>query len=513
MSEQVSIPPDDGSGRCLVESAPADMVTGGLRNGLAAAVVIGGIMLGAIALVSLAPLFSAQIKPAIPPVRSGYADDLYRTQPDNPWAFRAPDWWYDTRSEEQRHADAVRVRLPDHPDTDDYRKYITAMNYCVMPQSGCMRFGRGDELIILLLERIGRERVGLLGGVKNGRRYVLSSEAGEAADEMTGEVFLKWYNSDTTLYPDASRPLPRAYGLPETPSRDDYRRYVARIAASHKGDGENEFGVSQQHAIELLYAVGPVHVDLLLAQLTKLPVRPDNERNSWKRYVLTQAVAALACEQNCERIAAALPRAPELLDVILGHHWERDATPQIIAMLRRNDPELDPKWLYAGAALQDSTVYPLLKICLQQRYRSLPCNHRTGIYEITIFEYDPSRKDDNMLHAALQLLPHDVRNDMLAAVMQQTHEDRCNAEELQLLTLRNGMIAALGECIASWCKEGDAASVSINGHGTAVPLLVRAFVDIEGDSVAMAAWYQNNRERLVFNPVIGRFVVSQGSDN
>lgn len=510
MSEQVNIPPDAGSGRCLAESAPADMVTGGLRNGLAAAVVIGGIVLGAIALVSLAPLSTTQIKPAVAHMRSGYADDLYRTQPDNPWAFCAPDGeWYDTRNEEQRHADAVRIRLPDHPDTDDYRKYISAMNYCVMPQSGCMRFGRGDELIILLLERIGRERVGLLGGVKNGRRYVLSSEAGEAADEMTGEVFLKWYNRDTTLYPDASRPLPRAYGLPDTPSRDDYRRYVARIAASHKGDGENEFGVSEQHAIELLYAVEPAHVDLLLAQLSQLPVRTSDERISRNRIVFIQAVAALACEQNRSQIAAALSHAPELLDVVLGHRWERDAAPHIVAMLRRNDPELDPKWFYAAAALQDSTVYPLLDTYLQQRYvPQYAAAGGWGAFITTVILGGQS--DGSILYSALALLPADVRMDMLAAVWQRTRNDRCNGEELRLLALRNGMTAALGEYIAVWRTEGDTSSVMLN---IPLPLLVRAFVDIEGDSATIAAWYQNNRERIVFNPIIGRFVVSQGSDN
>ncbi|HNW92694.1 MAG TPA: hypothetical protein PKM88_07295, partial [bacterium] len=501
MSEHGCIRPAAGIGQRTTESAPAEMATGGLRNGLAAAVVIGGIMLSAIALVSLAPLFSTQIKPAILLAQRGYADDLYRTQPDNPWAFRAPDGaWYDTRSEDQRHADAVRVRLPDHPDTDDYRKYIMAVNYCVMPQSGCMRFDRGDELIILLLERIGRDRAELLGGERNGRRYVLSGEAGEVAAEMTGEGFLKWYGSDTTLYPDVFRPLPRDFGLPDTPSRDDYRRYVARIAASRKGDGENELRL--QHVVELLYAVGPAHVDLLLAQLTQLPARTSNERNSWNRHVFTQAVAALACEQNRGPIAAALSRAPELLDVILGHHWERDAAPHIVAMLRRNDPELDPKWFYAGAALQDSTVYPLLDTYLQQRY--LPQYAAAGGWGTFITTVTTGgQSDGSILHSALALLPADVRMDMLATVWQGTRNDRRNGEELRLVALRNGMTAALGECIAAWQTAGDTSPVAINGQGIPLPLLVRAFVDIEGDSAAMAAWYQNNRGRIVFNPAIG----------
>lgn len=132
--------------------------------------------------------------------------------------------------------------------------------------------------------------------------------------------------------------LERSTFLPEQPSKDDVRRYVATVLTITLAEG----GIvgATDAPVRFLVAVGPQHVDVLLEGML-LPV-PTTD-------YLVAGVGLLAGPQHKDLILRHLRGHRQLVRVVVQRGWVRDAAPVLLREVRDRNRSLDSEWIAAAA--------------------------------------------------------------------------------------------------------------------------------------------------------------------
>ena len=137
--------------------------------------------------------------------------------------------------------------------------------------------------------------------------------------------------------------------LPANPTKEQAREYVAKIIAASQN--QNTFSEADPQ-VAMLEKVGPDNLDVLL------DAYGGRGMNSFH---LQYAVVRLARPEHKDLVLAALPRIPELAQIVLSNGWQEQAKDTLIGGLQSNTEYLPDEWMQATASLHSPEAYEALK--------------------------------------------------------------------------------------------------------------------------------------------------------
>ncbi len=249
--------------------------------------------------------------------------------------------------------------------------------------------------------------------------------------------------------------------LPENPTREDITNYVKEILV----DAECQRRCSSEDPqVDMLAAVGPEHVDVLLMD--------------GYQYYAYLAVKRLAGPVHKELIIAKLPGYHQLIDVVVGQGWTDEVGDTLVAELKKNPENLPTAWIKAVAEMKDPETYDYLK-----RYL-IRGNARSATYE------------------AIKDLPGiDLQN----AVDQAWRRVRYDAHDYQKrnmvsVAIQYGHLDAL-HVAAEMMGEKDQDRYRVRVIQRVLPDLLPEGVSVED----FPAWYRGNRDYIRFDETTRRY--------
>ena len=259
--------------------------------------------------------------------------------------------------------------------------------------------------------------------------------------------------------------------LPVPATRDQTRNYISSILLA---SAQGEAFTDHDPQIRMLEQVGPQNVDLLI----------DLTRTSHSFY-LNWAIRDLVREDHRDLVIAAFPSNHDLIDVIVGHHWEKDASAALLAALAGNGTdgtslqniERGDAIAVALASLKDPKTYPVLSTYYVQR-------------------------PDRRLFDTLAACPgFDVK-----AMVDAAWQNRVHAQEWEI---RN----VLGP--AFQFNEPDVLNTALkllktNDRYTEqmVDKTLRTYTPVVGSNESeLIAWITAHKDKLVFDPAAKKFVL------
>ena len=135
--------------------------------------------------------------------------------------------------------------------------------------------------------------------------------------------------------------------LPADPTREQVAAYIdAIVEASHH---QRTFHDSDPQ-IEMLTRIGASNTDLLI----------EKARTSHNWYLL-RAIVKLAGEEEKGRILGLLPENPDLIEVVTARHWEADAKDILVTGLAQDGFGMKRQWFKAVSSLKDPSTYGALR--------------------------------------------------------------------------------------------------------------------------------------------------------
>jgi len=262
--------------------------------------------------------------------------------------------------------------------------------------------------------------------------------------------------------------------LPENPTKDHVREYVARI--TQVSQRQSVFS-SDDPQVPMLVAVGPEHLDVLLEAATR--------GDFFGPYHILEAVKRVAGAQHKQMILDALPHQHELAAVVLARGWATDARETLLAELRAAPQYLPTEWIHAVASLRDPETYDELKRCL------IFGGNRAATYD------------------AIRFLPGIELEDAVASAwglagIGESYEARSMAR----IAIGYGHVDALETLIAELdlCAEDPFALRQVRAA------LLR-HTEARGTNEEMRRWFEEHRDDLVFDPEHKLFRVRTGDED
>lgn len=114
--------------------------------------------------------------------------------------------------------------------------------------------------------------------------------------------------------------------LPRNPNANEVDAYIDDILTNLAPNPDRK---ARRTANDRLRAIGPEHLDRLVARLPVAPVARD---------IPLRVIRELATDRHRDLLAAALDREPLLANIFLERHWEESAAPILAERLRRHAP-------------------------------------------------------------------------------------------------------------------------------------------------------------------------------
>jgi hypothetical protein len=137
--------------------------------------------------------------------------------------------------------------------------------------------------------------------------------------------------------------------LPANPTKEQAREYVAKIIAASQN--QNTFSEADPQ-VAMLEQVGPDNLDVLLDAY---------KGRGMGSFHVQYAIVRLAGPQHKDLVLAALPRIPELAQIVLSNGWQDEAKDTLIGGLQSNTGYLPDEWMQATASLHSPEAYEALK--------------------------------------------------------------------------------------------------------------------------------------------------------
>jgi hypothetical protein len=258
----------------------------------------------------------------------------------------------------------------------------------------------------------------------------------------------------------------RRLRLPDDPSVDDARDYVSRIIIAVQGRGV--FG-DQDPEVDMLERIGPRHAAVLIEPLVYL------EHFNGSNYVV-EALQRIVQEGHKTLILQFLPLSQDLVDVLVAKGWTRDAAPTLLKVLAERSPWLDIDWTEAAATVARPDHYADLKF--QLAHGNNPWHVWKAIRDL------PGMDLDSFVEGEWRVRPRDMK---------------------------------------SWEGRSFAVVAAHYGHRDALAVLARvaresrdwkeafeALTGFQGEGEAAAAWFDRNKDDLVFDRTKRVYVRSAG---
>jgi len=267
--------------------------------------------------------------------------------------------------------------------------------------------------------------------------------------------------------------------LPENPTKDQVREYVQEIENASRR--QNTTG-DQDPQIAMLKLVGPDNLDVLL------DVLQERNRFGFVGYVYVMpAIKALIRDEDKEMILTRLPQQHELVKFVLGKNWTQDARNVLLEALRAQEQDLPDEWIQAVASFKDPATYDLLKWYMThgdnpwQTYQDIKTLPGIELSQTVAEGWDRVKGEGE---------PWQVQR-MAGIALEYGHRDALD-KQFELL--------------------GHADPEMTFGMGFAPnnlqPLyLILTYTDAQGTQDELRKWYQENKDRLVFDKAAKKFVV------
>ncbi len=261
--------------------------------------------------------------------------------------------------------------------------------------------------------------------------------------------------------------------LPANPTRQQCEQYLAELREAAKN--KRSFS-SADPIVGKLRELPDEHYDLLMTEM--------NERSTL-RYFANYALRDVDPKVMYERFVSTLRENENNIGVIVMNGWTNDVRDVIIEKIQSADASLTPAWFQAAVEIAEPDLYPKL-------------------HQITI----DSRYATQYL-GMLQALPdYDLAN-TVNACWQRAGEGNIQISQASFapMAAEMGNIDALGALVA---QLNTTVSFSISSSTYNIRRInVLRFIEYRGSNQEIQEWYQQNKDKLVFDHLRKRFVLPE----
>jgi ABC-type transport system involved in multi-copper enzyme maturation permease subunit len=262
------------------------------------------------------------------------------------------------------------------------------------------------------------------------------------------------------------------FTLPAQATKVQMREYVDEIVAASQywhADSRKELPVA------MLAKVGPGNADVLLGAIDKARPRSDEV------YILQLATLRSAGPEDKVSVLRALAANPALVDLVVKFKWQADCRDTLVAALRDEQKNNLPRgWIAAMAALQDPATYTDLKAYLIR-----------------------TRSRQSTYNAIRKLPGFDLRDAVAAAWKQALSGPHSGLVDAAAMAVDLGYPDAL-ETLINVLRDDD---VSEPEQITKALTLAKHYTPATGEAVDVVAWYDSNKDRLVFDAARRKFLL------
>ena len=289
---------------------------------------------------------------------------------------------------------------------------------------------------------------------------------------LNGKNEFKTHPAETEAKP---APVPDI-ALPENASKEQVKDYINQVLIS--GQRLTRFNADDPQ-IGMLVKVGAQNLDTLLEVRSTL-----GSTKSLNWYAgdalagyLDAAIKQLVRSADKELVIRALPFDDDLADIVLERGFQADARETLIAGLSRKTPNLPISWIKAVAALQDPANYPDLKAYF------IRCQSRKTVFGI------------------IRKLPGIELSEAVDEAWKKAKHDQRQATYMCGIAAEYGHVDALetAATILRSATDGD--------YRSEAGAVLKKSTPATGDAPALLAWYDANRDKLVFDVETKKFTV------
>jgi len=255
--------------------------------------------------------------------------------------------------------------------------------------------------------------------------------------------------------------------LPENPTPDQVRQYVEAIREASRD--QRRWSTSDPQ-VEMLTRLGPDNFPIILESV---------RRDTRNTFHLREVLERLARPEHKELVLEALPEIEALVEVVIDNNWLEDARETLIERVRARPDYLPIKWVKAVASFKDPETYD-------------------DLVEYFVFCNMPS-----MVHPVLKEIPELELDEAVERAWQRAKFGHTGMVTMMVpIAIEYGYPDALEQAVRD-IDETSGIRV-FNARD-----LVLKFTDARGSNEEIRKWYEENKDRLVFDPDRRRFVVGE----
>ena len=243
--------------------------------------------------------------------------------------------------------------------------------------------------------------------------------------------------------------------LPEKPNKAQVKAYVDKILTASKGVKTQSPDDPQ---VKALAKVGAENADVLI----------DSIANDSNAYYLAFALVKVADASNKALIISKLPHKQVLASVVFAKGWESDAASALLAGLRDSKVGLSYDWLRSAAKVKSPETKGLLK----EHFLKHPYGAAYSVMEENKIHFSPNELDQAF--AKMHVIDRGVDTKMA----------------------KSGSILALAHVVYAW-----------KSSGKDCPSSIIKLTGYKGDAKYFQSWFDENKEKLVFDMEKEQFVL------
>jgi hypothetical protein len=259
--------------------------------------------------------------------------------------------------------------------------------------------------------------------------------------------------------------------FPADPTAENLKNYINEIVVASQG---NQSYSTQDPQIAMLALVGTDNLQLLVNAM------PDGASGGMGVYYVEKAISLLVEDRHRDLILEALPVKQRLVSVVLEKRWEREARDILIAGLKEsNGAYLPGEWVKAVAALRDPETYDVLT-----EYMAKTSSSPSYVYE------------------SIRLLPGIQLGDAVSKAWEKAKgsDNQYNVAGMAVIAASYGHPDAVETLIGLLKNPPGRTSSFVNPR-----LSLLLHLDTSGSNEEIIAWYETNKENLVFDPKSKKF--------
>ena len=261
----------------------------------------------------------------------------------------------------------------------------------------------------------------------------------------------------------------RLIKLPDNPTKEQVRAYISDILFASRN--QNAFSDSDPQ-IRMLTEIGPENLDVLLETLSGGITQP----------FMVHAVRRLATQEHKKMVLDALPICPDLVEVVIANGWVQDARDILINELRSGQVSLPIEWINIVASFRDPSTYGDLRAHLVHG------SNRLWTYK------------------AIKNLPDMDLHEAVAEAWQRCRYREWEARSMAPVAVEYGHIDALELLVNAL----DGHSVDLMGGSYSPRSVVLNHTEARGTNEEIRRWFNENKDRLVFDAHSKKFRVTTG---